>query len=392
MKYETDSVCSLTGVDIGQLRRQIDTQLEQFKDLVHEDLNKNDIRKLHLDHLAGFYRSNLKFWNSNKYLVEKMLLDGVNLNPEKIEPVLLEVTDKNLKLSRIFRLAKFNWSVPPSNGFGRRLRFLVWDNYHEALIGVIGLTDPVFNLKVRDEFINWNTDDRKQRLISVLDAFMLGAVPPYSNILGGKLVATLLNSTDISEVFEKKYKKSKGVISKITKNPKLAAITTTSVLGRSSVYNRLKLDGETLLSNIGYTSGFGHFQFTKDIFEKLKLIVMANDEDNKASFVFGNGPNWKIRVIREGLRLLDLKQAFVKHGIRREVYYCSHFSNSEAYLNGQALDLVERTTKPTSILSTKALDRWMIPRSIRDESYRDFKVDDWLNEVAKKLEDLNASG
>jgi hypothetical protein len=389
MKYETDKICPLTGVDVSQLRSQIVTQLGHFKYLVHEELQKEDIRKLHADHLADFYKANFKFWNSSKYLVEKMMINGADLVPDKIEPVLLEVTSKDLDRGRIFRLAKFNWSVPPSNGFGRRLRFLVWDNYHNSLIGVIGLTDPVFNLKVRDEFINWSTDDRKQRLVSVLDAFMLGAVPPYSKILGGKLVATLLNSKDISEIFEKKYKKRKGVISKTSKNPKLAAITTTSVLGRSSVYNRMKLDGQTLMSNIGYTSGFGHFQFTQDIFEKLKLIVMANDEDNKASFVFGKGPNWKIRVIREGLRLLGLKQAHVKHGIKRGVYYCRHFNNSEAYLNGQATHLLQSTTKSTAILSAQALNRWVIPRSIRDESYKEFRVDDWFKDIEHKLEGLN---
>jgi hypothetical protein len=389
MTYEVDDICPLTGINKSELRREIKKQLVLFEELVHEELEKSDIRSLHRGHLAEFYKKNMKFWNTNKFHLSKILIDGNRVNPEKIQPILLEVTSNEKFRTIAFRLAKFNWSVPPSNGFGRRLRFLVWDKYHKALIGVIGLTDPVFNLKVRDEFIGWNTDDRNKRLVSILDAFMLGAVPPYSNLLGGKLVASLLRSEDISKIFEKKYKDSTGIISGILKKPRLAAITTTSVLGKSSVYNRLKLDGDCILRNVGYTSGFGHFQFSIEIFEKLKLLVAAVDDDNKASFDFGNGPNWKIRVIREGLRLLELDQKHVKHGIKRGVYYCSHYKNAEAYLNGTASRLLLKTTKKTKDLSDMALKRWVVPRSQRDQSFKSFRVEDWIKNVDHKLDALN---
>ena len=35
-------------------------------------------------------------------------------------------------------------------GFGRRLRFLVWDDSNGKLIGILAIGDPVFNLSVRD--------------------------------------------------------------------------------------------------------------------------------------------------------------------------------------------------------------------------------------------------
>jgi hypothetical protein len=390
MKYETDEYCPLTEINKTSLRNLISSQLEQFEELVHEKLKKSNIRDLHSNHLTGFHKSNFKFWESNKTLVKKIVIDGNKLDPKKIKPILLEVTTEYPERVRAFRLAKFNWSVPPSNGFGRRMRFLVWDKHHDSLIGVIGLTDPVFNLKVRDEYINWSADDRKQRLVSVLDAFMLGAVPPYSHILGGKLVASLLNSTQISDVFQEKYKNTTGVISQISKKPKLAAITTTSVLGRSSVYNRLKLDGNLILHHIGYTSGFGHFQFTQNIFDELKTLVIAHDIDKKAGFDFGNGPNWKIRVIREGLKILGLKQAHVKHGIKRGVYYCPHFENSENFLNGKDSKLKNKITRTTSALSQLAMERWMLPRSQRDQSYKEFRVDNWLKSVEAKIRSSNA--
>lgn len=41
------------------------------------------------------------------------------------------------------------------------MRFLVWDEHHEKLIGIFALGDAVFNLRSRDELIGW-TQDRKK--------------------------------------------------------------------------------------------------------------------------------------------------------------------------------------------------------------------------------------
>ena len=81
----------------------------------------------------------------------------------------------------LFRLASLTWSVPVSNGFGRRLRFLVWDNHNGKLIGIIAIGDPVFNLSVRDNLIEWDVKARGERLVNIMDAYVLGALPPYSN-------------------------------------------------------------------------------------------------------------------------------------------------------------------------------------------------------------------
>src|SRR5262249_30013567 len=48
--------------------------------------------------------------------------------------------------SDLFRLASLTWAVPISNGFGRRLCYLVWEEHNDKLIGLIAIGDPVFNL------------------------------------------------------------------------------------------------------------------------------------------------------------------------------------------------------------------------------------------------------
>src|SRR5262249_23759063 len=145
--------------------------------------------------------------------------------------------------SSIFRLATLIWSVPVSNGFGRRLRYLVRDHQNGKVAGIIALGDPVFNLRVRDQKIGWSAATRGERLTNLLDAYVVGAVPPYNQLLVGKAIACLLRSRDIYEDFRTKYGSLSGLISEKNKRSRLLAITTSSSLGRSSIYNRLKLDG-----------------------------------------------------------------------------------------------------------------------------------------------------
>jgi len=146
------------------------------------------------------------------------------------------------------------------------MRFLVWDRSNQKLLGLIALGDPVFNLNVRDAAIGWTTADRKQRLVNVMDAYVLGALPPYNTLLCGKLVACLLRTVEVRDHFVSRYGNSQGIISGKAKSANLSLVTTTSALGRSSVYNRLVLDGQHVFRSIGFTSGWGHFHISTKLF------------------------------------------------------------------------------------------------------------------------------
>ena len=368
----------IDAINRSEIRQLVEQSLEQGVNPHTGDLAKSLIREMHRTHKQDFLQRNHNFWRKHKDKCQRLLIDGKDLIPEKIKPKLIVIPDAHHPTSTLFRLGGFNWSVPTSQGFGRRLRFLVWDEYHDSLIGLIGLTDPVFNLKVRDELIGWDANDRKARLAGMLDAFVLGAVPPYSLLLGGKLVASLLPSEIIQKTFKEKYHGKEGLISGEIKPAILSAITTTSVLGRSSVYNRLRLGGRLILKPIGFTSGYGHFQFSDEVFSRLKSLVASQHPEKANSFDFGKGPNWKIRVIRDGLRLLNIDQNSVKHGIRREVFFCPLFEDAEDYLKTgtpPTLSLVEKE----QTLAQQALERWVLPRAERDQSYKRFSCSDWVS-------------
>jgi len=108
-------------------------------------------------------------------------------------------------------------------------------------MGIIALGDPVFNLKARDDLIGWNSKDREKRLVNILDAYVLGAIPPYNMILGGKLISCLVRSREVRDDFARKYGKARGIISRKKKGAQLAIITTSSSLGRSSCCGRFSI-------------------------------------------------------------------------------------------------------------------------------------------------------
>src|SRR6266511_1502036 len=143
--------------------------------LVAPASSKQSIRQLHFEQRKARLKSQWEFVQSALPNLLHFFASGSDVDPHKIMPR-LELVEADTWKSDLFRLAGLSWSVPVSAGFGRRLRYLVWDDSNEKLIGIIALGDPVFNLKVRDELIDWTSKDRAKRLVNIMDAYVLGAV------------------------------------------------------------------------------------------------------------------------------------------------------------------------------------------------------------------------
>jgi hypothetical protein len=301
--------------------------------------------------------------------------NGDEIDPAKIQLRLIRV-DSGTKNSDLFRFATLTWSVPVSVGFGRRLRYLVWDEVHKRLVGLIALGDPVFNLSVRDNLIQWNAQDRGKRLVSILDAYVLGAVPPYNMLLGGKAVACLVRSQEVFDDFKKFYGNTIGIISGKRKRAQLLAVTTTSSMGRSSVYNRLRLNGEAYMDPIGYTVGWGHFHITDHLFEEIRKYLRVKKDPYAGNHQFGDGPNWRLRTIRKALGELDINESVLRHGIQREVFICPFGPNALEILKTGKGKLDTSTLKTVQRISDLARDRWIVPRAERRQEYKAWKRDD----------------
>ena len=336
-----------------------------------EDLSKQQIRDLHAGHRRETLESHREFIDKEGPSLSEHFADGNTLDPARIEPEIIEVSPGSTE-ARLFRFATLLWSIPVSRGFGRRLRFLVRDRHNNCLIGLFALGDPVFNLNARDSWIGWSHQDRAARLVHVMDAYVLGAVPPYSFLIGGKMIAALMGSQEVKHAYERKYLGKEGVISQKPNEARLVLLTTTSALGRSSLYNRLVVPGGVRFIRIGETKGFGHFHISGEIFGALRAYLKEEGHPYANGNRFGMGPNWKIRVIRAALQGIGVDgNGILKHGIRREVYAVPLADNFRSVLLGRQKN-VESKTLPASEVAGYCLKRWILPRAGRDDTYKDF--------------------
>lgn len=169
-----------------------------------------------------------------------------------------------------------------------------------------------------------------------MDAYVLGAVPPYSCLLGGKLVALLTTSDEVREVFRRKYAGHISVIKRAAREPHLVLLTTTSALGRSSIYNRLSVNGRRAFISLGYTEGWGHFHFSNGIMEQIKAYLRDVEDPVVRQYKYGSGPNWRFRMLRRCLTHLGLSPDLLRHGIKREVFVVPLAANAREFLRGEA--------------------------------------------------------
>lgn len=304
----------------------------------------------------------------------RRLAAGSQVDPEAISPALAQVLpDSENEL--LFRWARLHWSIPTSAGYGRRLRFLVVDQSNDRLMGIIGLADPVFGLRPRDAWIGWGREQRSKRLHQVMDAFVLGAVPPYSTLLIGKFVASLLASQEIGNAYDARYRNRPAIISGEAHDHPLALITTTSALGRSSIYNRLRLAGRAIAHSVGFTAGSGDFQFANGLYDVLSAYAVRHCEPTAKQAAWGSGFRNRREVVKKALGHLGLNEALVYHGIRREIFVFPRGSNTpDCLTHGQRL--VEYDDTVDSLFG-EFKDRWLMPRSARVPGFKTFDPETW---------------
>lgn len=333
-------------------------------DLEGEDA-KALARRLHGSHRKAVLLKNLRFVDEWEDRLIEDFADGREVVPDEIRPRVVPVQTE--REAALFRFASLRWSVPVSAGYGRRTRFLVYDEANGKLMGIFALGDPVFNLGVRDRLIGWTGEDRQQRLYSVFDAYVLGAIEPYRHLIGGKLIAKCAVADETADYLVEKYTGTVTRIKGEKKNPRPVLVTTTSSLGRSSVYNRIRFGGRRLFASIGYTQGFGHFHFSDDLFESI-LEFLVSEYGEVRGHRYGEGPNWRIRTLRTGLEALRLDGDLLKHGIRREVFIAPRALGWRAFLRGDS-EYLRWLPLGIDELSREWRERWGIPRAQRDDSF-----------------------
>ena len=234
------------------------------------------------------------------------------------------------------------------------------------------------------------TEFRKAGLSSeVADVSVCGAVHPYNELLGGKLVALLLTSAEVRNAYAKRYGGQTSVIAsqmagrKISKPAKLRILTTTSLYGvGSSQYNRLVLratDHPELQHDVTWgaigkslTGGFGTLHLGKETAQALRSMAIARHDSRRVNNRFGEGTSPRLRQIREGLDALGLKSDTILHHATPRIFYgCELSPGARSALLG--LGVPDSAAPSARDLAAAWRHRWVTNRILRKDTIDDLR-------------------
>jgi hypothetical protein len=290
---------------------------------------------------------------------KKHFKTGAEIDPAQINPVLKVASTEGL-WGELFFVTRCLWSMPYNKGYGRRLRYVVYDEHHEAVIGIIGLQSPPADLAVRDELFASPSDSKLSLVNATMDAYAVGAVPPYSSLLGGKLCAGMIATDTIRRGYWRQYANKQTEMCNANISQPLVGVTTTSAFGRSSQYNRLKYKKRLLAESIGYTRGYGmlHLEHTYDnACEYLRMIGKYTDAG------YGNGPKVRWQNMTKALLAVGLPSSMLRHGVLREVFLYRFVSDFDKGMAGGAFG--ETLNLSEEDFGAFWRERWAVPRAAR---------------------------
>lgn len=192
--------------------------------------------------------------------------------------------------------------------------------------------------------------NRKTKIGSnIMEIIVCGAIPPYNELLGGKLVSMLMTSPIVISDYNQRYSKQISEIASrmkgepVVRDSRLAFLGTTSLYHTgSSQYNRIKIptpNGEIKFKELGATEGFGSISFSDVTTTLLSTLLIEIDGGRKINNVFGEGTSPRMRLVRSGLSNLGLPESFIRHHTKRIIYGIDLASNTKAFLNGFDKDL-----------------------------------------------------
>ncbi len=335
------------------IKQQILKNLEDYGIIWNEDNHQVIVEDFREVQRKLAERTNLR-GQEYKSKVQKYLAQPSDIDISKINPYLVTVESRD-EHQRLWAYAISHWSVPVTVGYGRRIRYFIFDRQNDKLIGIVGLCDPVIGLGVRDdESIGWTKDQKMQRLYNCMTAYILGSIPPYNKVLSSKLIALTLMFPKVRKDFYQKYKDSPSVITGKNKKPYLVYIDTLGAFGKSAIYNRL-----ANWDFIDYTKGQSHLHITANGSWELIRQVVPDDVFN--TYKFGEGPNWKMRILKRGLRELGLSEDMLSVGWQRGYYRCTLAENWQEYLLGDTNRVAWKDFTQTDLVSYWH-ERWVTPR------------------------------
>ncbi len=183
--------------------------------------------------------------------------------------------------------------------------------------------------------------------ISMMDISVAGAIAPYNELLGGKLVSMLLCSKEVRDEYQRRYENSPSIIASqmrgqaVYREPRLVLLCTTGLFGNGSTqYNRIAIptdikDVPIRFKKLNCVTQFGTFHFSDATIFEMNRFSETVYHGADVRGIFGEGVNPRMRKIRQSLDRLGFPSThLLQHSTPRSVYVVALASNFRDFLLG----------------------------------------------------------
>ncbi|UCI30753.1 Druantia anti-phage system protein DruA [Mesorhizobium sp. B4-1-4] len=223
-----------------------------------------------------------------------------------------------------------------------------------------------------------NEIKKRKLAIEVADVAVCGAISPYNHLLGGKLVALLMGSQDVRDIYSRRYRDQASEIASqiagraIRRAADLKVLTTTSLYGvGGNQYSAAKVipqDSPNLRSEVRWrklasTTGFTVTHISPQTVGLMRRLAISVYGRRRINSVFGEGSSPRTRQIREGLNLIGINNDDVlRQSVGRRVYAMELFPNARDTLAGFDPRVRSKNSPAATAIADGWLSRWLAPR------------------------------
>jgi hypothetical protein len=312
----------IVETDIDVRKKEI---IEHMNFLKSMSVEESTFYKKHLEvqsytkHIGNASITKAKLWLPDDLSDESKTIKQI----ENINPRVIYVDGKELEMDWLM-IRIFGHTMEFSQTPGRFLKFLI-DDGNGKYLGCLSISSDIIAIGERDKYIGWSSDNKlknnKRINNSAICSCIMSTQPFGYNFLGGKLMASLATSSVIRDKWKELY------------NNILVGMTTTSLYGKYSMYDRLpwwKACGESA-GKVPIRPDENYYkewhEYVKEHYAKKYEEMMTQKEG-----VGGPVTGAKNRVMNLIFKELGIKTSEYEHGYARGVYYSCFYDNTKEFL------------------------------------------------------------
>jgi Druantia protein DruA len=259
-----------------------------------------------------------------------------------IDPVLAVVSPRDNPLWHFYRHVLS--SAPYDGQPGRSMLFFVFDRNSGGVMGICELSSDLDSLHPRDTYIGWSRVEkyRKRRMHSIANMTTCVVVQPFGALTGGKCAAAMIVSSDVASLWLRKY------------GEPLLAVSTTSLFGKSSQYNRLPM-----FRFLGLTPGTGVATISKREYALIRRFLHESGEAYGLAGYGGTTGGGKMANVHKAAYALGITRP--SSAMPKGVYFAEFGEGVRAYLRAET-EHVEVSVPSMRERAQWWLDRWYAMR------------------------------